>query len=345
MQPTTERFQILSLSGGGYRGLYTASVLSHLERPNQPLARHFDLLAGTSIGGIIALALALEIPASGILAAFERNGEAIFPPQPPARWRIQKCFRMWELAKRAKYRSEELKKTIVSMVGETTLMGDLLHPTIVPAVNVTKGGPQFFKTPHHQNFRMDWRIPVWKVALATAAAPTIFPLAEIDDSHYADGGLYANSPDMVGVHEAQHFFSAPSESVHVLSVGTTEASVAFSSSLGTDFGLMDWGTDLRLLNVMFASQEQCSTFMLEHRLGPRFIRVNEKPSTAQQADVGLDVATANARKTLKALGTISAQRVLGQPGVQQVLNYHAPLHPFYYGRRAEQAEVVNGFSK
>ena len=74
-----DRFQILSLSGGGYLGLYQATILCELEeKAGKPIAQCFDLLAGTSIGGIIALALALEVPATQIRQAFEKHGQHIF---------------------------------------------------------------------------------------------------------------------------------------------------------------------------------------------------------------------------------------------------------------------------
>lgn len=73
-------FRILALSGGGYRGLYTAELLKRIEADNngEPLARRFDLIAGTSIGGILALALACEIPASKLVELFETHGPTIF---------------------------------------------------------------------------------------------------------------------------------------------------------------------------------------------------------------------------------------------------------------------------
>src|SRR5580704_17102784 len=83
-----EPFHILSLSGGGYFGLYTISVLAGMEEAaGRPLARNFELLAGTSVGGIIALGLAAEDPAAKIKSAFERNGTAIFSQRPaPTTW-------------------------------------------------------------------------------------------------------------------------------------------------------------------------------------------------------------------------------------------------------------------
>src|SRR5688500_5321895 len=76
---TADRFQVLALSGGGFRGLYTAKVLADLETEiGGPIARHFDLIAGTSVGGILALAVAMEIPARRIVELFVEHGEEIF---------------------------------------------------------------------------------------------------------------------------------------------------------------------------------------------------------------------------------------------------------------------------
>ena len=130
-----EPFHILSLSGGGFLGLYTASVLAGIEDgAGAPLARRFDLLAGTSVGGIIALGLAAEVPITKIKSAFERNGTRIFSERPaPTTW--------WGTARdllrfvaKPKYQADALRQTIVEIVGEGTRIGDLKHPVIVPAV-------------------------------------------------------------------------------------------------------------------------------------------------------------------------------------------------------------------
>ena len=183
-------FHILSVSGGGFFGLYSVSVLTAFEKEaGRPLARNFDLLAGTSVGGIIALGLAAEVPAAEIKSAFERNGTTIFSGRPaPTTW--------WGTARdltrfvaKPKYQADALRSTIADLVGSETRIGDLKHPVMVPAVNLTKGRPQVFKTPHHAAFRTDLHLKVMDVALATSAAPTYFPVAEVGDALYADGGL------------------------------------------------------------------------------------------------------------------------------------------------------------
>lgn len=85
---TTEHpFQALTLTGGGYRGLFSARALQVMEdHCGEPIGRHFDLIAGTSIGGIVALAVAFEIPMSTVVQTFEKRGSDIFPltTHPPA---------------------------------------------------------------------------------------------------------------------------------------------------------------------------------------------------------------------------------------------------------------------
>ena len=72
-------YHVLALSGGGYRGLYTATVLAELEAVlGRPIASHFDLICGTSAGGMLALGLAAEIPAIELKALFEGQGSRIF---------------------------------------------------------------------------------------------------------------------------------------------------------------------------------------------------------------------------------------------------------------------------
>ena len=160
------RFQVLALSGGGYRGLYTARVIADLEQTiGESIGRRFDLIAGTSVGGILALALAQEIPAERVVILFEKHGQEIFKK----RWSFGGIWR-------APYTTTKLRELLGAdeLFGQR-LLGSCRHPVIVPAINYTTGSPVLFKTAHHPSLQRDYRVPLVDVALATSAAPRLLP--------------------------------------------------------------------------------------------------------------------------------------------------------------------------
>ena len=324
-------FQILSLSGGGYLGLYSIALLSELERQSgRPLASRFDLLAGTSIGGIVALALANEVPAQHIQSAFEQNGEAIFGSKKPTRSKLSVMMELCRNAFKSRYTADALRATIEDMVGADLRIGELLHPVLVPTINLSKGSPQIFKTPHHENFRFDLNLHVVDVAMATSAAPTFFPLAKIGDALYTDGGLYANSPDLLALHEATYYFNQPESEITLLSVGTTTSQFSFAHTNAREFGIAQWFRGHRLLNVIIASQQRSVDFMIKHRLNENYLRLDEIQSKEQEELLGLDVATIDAQRTIRALASGTAQRSINEPLLQTMLSYIAPAPNFFH---------------
>jgi uncharacterized protein len=119
-------FHILALSGGGFRGLYTATVLRGLEEAlGAPLARRVDLICGTSAGGLLALGLAAETPAAKLQAMFELDGKRIFG--------VHEWWRRWLLAKWifAKHSSDGLREVLTEIFGSSTL-GHLRHRVMIP---------------------------------------------------------------------------------------------------------------------------------------------------------------------------------------------------------------------
>lgn len=326
-----QRFNILSLSGGGFLGLYTVSVLAGLEEATgAPIGRHFDLMAGTSVGGIIALGLAAEVPAATIKEAFERNGTAIFSDRPAPVTKLEVVRDLMRAARKPKYQADALRRTIAEIVGEGTRIGDLKHRVIVPAVNLTKGRPQLFKTPHHSTFRTDLYIPVVDVALATAAAPTYFPIAEIGDSLFADGGLYANSPDLMALHEAEHFLEQDVRFIHLLSIGTSTSQFSFAHAHGRQLGTLGWWSAQRLVNVIIASQQLSVDYMVGHRLQGRYLRLDAAQSKEQERHLALDVATEAAQKTIRGLASATVQSHINDPRLQSFLSHPAPAPIFHH---------------
>ena len=299
--------KLLCLSGGGYLGLYTAAVLEKLEEEYEaPLARHFDLIAGTSIGGILALALAAEVRMSKVVEAMVDKGPDLFgDARPPSG-----IWGVLDLRKnifRAKYRSEILRELIREFIPDDMLMGDLSHRVIVPAVNVTKGSPQLFKTGHHESFVRDPKKKVQDVALATSAAPTFFRMHTIENERFVDGGLYANSPDLLAVHEACHFLGASEAEISVLSIGTTTAQFSMAGSTKSDLGWLGWMQGQRLISVMVSSQQMMSDFMLRHKLGDRYFRIDRTQSKEQERELSLDTASPIAQQDLRGLAEAAFQ--------------------------------------
>ena len=319
------RFQILCLSGGGFRGLFTAEALAGLEEAaGVGLAQCFDLVAGTSIGGIIALGLAAGVPARRIADAFREHGETVFPRSWPPLGGLSAALDLVRSARRARYRSEPLARLVAGLVGEATKIGDLKRRVMIPAVNLTKGRPQVFKTPHHPTFVRDRRLRLVDVALATSAAPSYFPLHAIGDELFADGGLYANAPDLLAQHEAEHFLGQSIDDVSVLSVGTTTAQFSLAHATGHDLGWLGWMRGQRLAQAMIGAQQINAESMMRHRLGARYLRIDMTRSPEQAAHLGLDVATPEAARTLAGLAEAALREHLGKPSLADILAHRAP---------------------
>ncbi len=323
-------FQILSLSGGGYLGLYTVSVLAELERQTgRPILESFDLIAGTSIGGIIALGLSAGRSANDIKAAFLTHGERIFSAKPPSSGVFNSLLRTLVGMPRARYDPLHLRAVIECIVGQNKKLSDLLRPTLVTAVNLTKGGPKVFKTGHHASYVLDWRLSVVDVALATSAAPTYFPIHRIGEQMYADGGMFANSPDLIAVHEAEQFLKVDRKDIYVLSIGTTTTEFSFSNSAGTNLGSFGWMRGERLPKVMIGSQQALTNDMMRHILGDRYLRVDRSQSREQQSQLSLDCASQSAKSDLMANAASSVAEISSNVNLQKMLSHVVSKSVFY----------------
>ena len=317
-------YQVLALSGGGYRGLYTATVLSELEVAlGRPIASHFDLICGTSAGGLLALGLAAEIPATELKALFEDKGLRIFG----CRSWTRRLLGFWLTAK---HDSAGLRSVLTERFEDATL-GDLKHRVLVPAVNYSTGRGQFFKTPHHESFELDHRMSLVDVAVATAAAPIYFPLSRNDRGVFADGGLVGNAPGLFGLHEVRTFL-APKQVVRirVLAIGTMTigATVRGGASLDRGFGLWRGG----LFDLVISAQESSVDYMLRQSLGTDYYQIDDKATPDQSRDVkALDRVSVGSTNTLKDRGVHAAQRALGDPLFKPFRAHQAGAATFFHG--------------
>jgi len=214
----TQRFQILALDGGGIKGLFSAAILAHIEEDLRiRVTDYFDLIVGTSTGGIIALGLGLGLRPREIVDFYADQGP--------------KIFRDWFGLRRAshwfvrKFPQRSLCEALRSVFSDKTL-GDSEKPLVIPSYNLGEDDIYLFKTPHHTRLTRDWKTPAWQVALATSAAPTFFPPSRyVNGIRHVDGGLWANNPTLVGITEAVSMFSVALSDVSVLSLGTSDAIV------------------------------------------------------------------------------------------------------------------------
>ena len=194
-------FKILCIDGGGIKGVYSAQVLAELEDAfKSSTSAHFDLICGTSTGGIIALGVAAGIPMKDVVQFYFDNGPKIFSQ----RWKIGKLgewlFTLKQAIVRSKYSDKSLKKALEAVFG-TKKIGSSQNLLCIPAYNITTSSPRLFKK-DYRHLNQDDEKTFVEVALATSAAPTYFPVQEIDSVQYVDGGLYANNPVLVGITEA-----------------------------------------------------------------------------------------------------------------------------------------------
>lgn len=255
------RFQILSLDGGGIKGLYSAALLAKIEENlgGISVTDHFDLITGTSTGGIIALGLALGMRPREIVQFYVAEGPKIFKKTP-----LLTSIRSYT---RSKYPQEPLKLALQKYFGDK-LISDSTKRLVVPSYNLAKDEVYIFKTPHHSRLTTDGKVPMWKVALATSAAPTYFPCCEhVDGMRLVDGGLWANNPTMVGIVEAVSLLGVPLDAIATLSLGTTNSISHKARSLDRG-GKIHWremGIDAALRGQSHGVQGQAILLLTRER--------------------------------------------------------------------------------
>ncbi len=253
-------FTVLSLDGGGIRGLFTAAILAGLEdNLGHPVADHFDLVVGTSTGGIIAAGLGAGLRPADIVSMYVNGMTTIFPKRArrnPLRSLV-----------RPKYRADGLQSVLRDTFGDR-LLGDSVVPLVITSFDLGENEVHLFKTPHHPRLTHDWRIPMWQAAMATAAAPTFFPAFHKPDDHLRliDGGVWANNPAMVGVVEAVSMFNQPLHRIRVLSIGTTSDQSARRRKLDNG-GLLQWARSPSVVDVILAGQSHGAFTQVQHLLG------------------------------------------------------------------------------
>lgn len=219
------RFQVLALDGGGVKALFTADVLARLEQDLGVSIRDtFDLIAGTSAGGIIALALGAGLAPQEVVDLYRALVAEVFPE------RRRRKYRLPFTSLRPIYDQEPLRASLDRVFGNL-LLGDSDKRLVIPSWDAQNGSVHIFKTRHHARLNRDWKLSMVDVALATSAAPVFFPAAKVDDHRLIDGGVWANNPSVLAIAEAVSVLEVPLHSIRLLNIGTTTAMVDHPSRL------------------------------------------------------------------------------------------------------------------
>jgi patatin-like phospholipase/acyl hydrolase len=265
-----------------------------------------DFFSGTSIGGIVALALAAGVPATKIADAFKEYGPKLFA----RRRKPNAVMNAWRLARNvfsAPYSNGILETLVSDLVGKDKRLGELDRYVLIPAFNLRTGQIQWFRNynpdkPDEPNYEFA-NAKVTDIALATSAAPTYFrphdfKITFTDDAgtttrdmgDYVDGGVFANCPDLRAHHEAVCVLRCKESTVNILGIGTTTESIAKATYHVKRWGLYYWLTDHRLTDVLMAAQQQNVISILRERMSDRYVRIDAEPSQEQSEFMGLDIA-------------------------------------------------------
>lgn len=266
--PKDRRFRILSIDGGGIRGIFPAAVLAELEHKyidGRSIVGHFDLIAGTSTGGIIALGLGAGYTARELLALYVERGCEVFPPfADNAFGRLKAWLRDKRNYARYLYNRQALEKLLQDKFGGR-LFGESVTRLCVPAFEGKHSEVFVFKTPHHSDYKTDRFESMVNVGLATSAAPTYFRPFEHDSYTLVDGGVWSNNPVMLAVIEALTCFDIDRDQIDVLTLGCGDDRYVVSSDEITKGGLWHWK---RIMAAAMRLQSLAVTNQARLLLGP-----------------------------------------------------------------------------
>lgn len=283
--PKDRDFRILAIDGGGIRGLFPAHVLATLEHRvlgGRPIASCFDLIVGTSTGGILALGLGAGLTAATLRDLYRDRGCEIFPTGGVG-WlgKARRWLRSKRRFLRYSYDSEALKRVLADVLGDRKL-GSATTRLCIPSFEGEYGEVFVFKTPHHPAFKKDLYEPMVKVALATAAAPTYFRPHRDGGYTFVDGGIWANNPLMIAVTEALTSFDVRRDQIHVLSIGCGDEPYQVTGSKILKGGMIHWKD---IIVAAMRLQSQCAVGQAGLIISPENLVRLDVPNSVPKIDL------------------------------------------------------------
>ena len=281
-------YKILTLDGGGIKGVFSLGVLAQFENfIGSPINNYFDLIAGTSTGGIIALGLGKGLSANELLDFYIQMGRDIFYGN-----HIWNAFKHWGFAK---YNNKMLKSCLEEKFGDTKL-GESRTRLVIPSQNLDTGEVHLYKTAHHERLREDYKLKMSEVALATSAAPTYFPTFKASNGLYlVDGGICANNPIAIAAAEAVGILNWNPSNIRILSIGCTNEPIDIKAAKKYTLGKSYWA--VKSLKLIMRGQSSAAIGMAKHLTNYGVVRIDE---TVSKGKFSLD--SISAIENLKGLG-------------------------------------------
>ena len=291
--------KVLSIDGGGIRGIIPAMLLAEIERrTKRATAEMFDLIAGTSTGGILALGLNKpdlnskekpEYSAQELVDLYEREGSRIF--------RLDLLEGMWTTAGATlhpKYPYQGLEQVLDTYFGNT-LLSESLKDVLITSYDLERRRPHIFLSSEaKQETGKDF--PMKLVGRATSAAPTYFEPLKLNKpssaDYYAlvDGGVYANNPTLYAYVEAKRVYKDVND-VLLISLGTGELSLRMPYEEARRWGLAQWAQpilDVAFDGVSDAVHSQLQQLISEDkycRIQPKLLGVDERMDNAKSNNI------------------------------------------------------------
>jgi len=261
--------KILSIDGVGIRGVIPAALLAEIEnRTARPIAHLFDLIAGTSTGGILALGLTIPKAASAplysarqLLEMYQREGSRIFSR---SLWhRLVACGNLLQ----EKYSANGIESVLEEYFGAARLR-DAATDVLIASYEIERSFPFFFKSSNARE-RLDYDFPARDVARATSAAPTYFApmklLTGTNPDHYTliDGGIFANNPAACALVEARTTHPEAGDFL-IVSLGTGELNHSVPFDAAKHWGAVQWA--IPVLDAVFDGVSRAVDYQLRELL-------------------------------------------------------------------------------
>jgi patatin-like phospholipase/acyl hydrolase len=263
-------FRILSIDGGGIRGIYPAHVLRCIEERLQiDLFDTFDMIAGTSTGSIIAAGVATGVPADGIVTMYKEHGARIF--------RKKRFFLPREMLKNFQpmfdsvYDAQYLENVLIKVFQDKRL-GDIKKPLLLPSTDIGNGCVHVLKSGYSKDFTRDNNVLVKDAVLASCSAPTYFDPHRLNEYLLADGGLWANNPALAAVIDVQKRLGVVQDNIQILSIGTGHSKTMYGTNSSRKWGLINGWKHKEFISFILSLQSQSALNYLNLMLRPEQIK-------------------------------------------------------------------------